>query len=102
MCSTCCILHRREPTTPPRIPCKKLSKSLPVGVNTARKEPKTCPRQVAGRFCSPDFPLLLPLQYGDCVHHLFAMQERARVDWTVRSIVNCRAPKRKRPAVGTP
>ncbi|KAG2830290.1 hypothetical protein PC116_g7399 [Phytophthora cactorum] len=80
-----------------------LQVSAQLGVNTARKETENLPKTGwPVDFVAQTFPCSYHFKYGDCVHRLFAMQERARVDCDGEEIlVNCRAPKRKRPAVGT-
>ncbi|KAG3112507.1 hypothetical protein PI124_g2667 [Phytophthora idaei] len=74
-----------------------LQVSAQVGVNTARKEAENLPKTGwPVDFVAQTCPCSYHFKYGDCV------QERARVDCDGEEVlVNCRAPKRKRPAVGT-
>ncbi|KAG3153395.1 hypothetical protein PC128_g22584 [Phytophthora cactorum] len=80
-----------------------LQVSAQVGATTARKEtehqPKTgWPVDLVAQRC----PFSYHFKYGHCVHRLFVMQERARVDGNGEEVlVNRRAPKRKCTAVGT-
>ncbi|KAG3154030.1 hypothetical protein PI124_g10618 [Phytophthora idaei] len=80
-----------------------LQVSAQVGVNTARKEAENQPKtgwtvDLVAQTC----PCSYHFKYGDCMYRLFAMQERARVDGNGEEVlVNRRAPKCKRTAVGT-
>ncbi|KAF1782742.1 hypothetical protein GQ600_20725 [Phytophthora cactorum] len=94
---------------PPRFHARSSPSLCSGGRNTARKEaehqPKTgWPVDLVAQRC----PCSYHFKYGHCVHRLFVMQERARVDGNGGGgggggglLVNRRAPKRKRTAVGT-